>query len=260
VSGEPIVDDVAIARFRLDGAVALRGLLDSSWIDALRDAADELLEDCYDPTARMTSSNREGGTAVLQSSGKWRESETFGRFLFESPIAGASAALMRSDTARLYEDLFQLRPAGSGGTSWHRDMPYWPMTGRQATNVWFTLEPVTPYTGAIHIVAGSHLHGDEEVKRHEEPGPQDHVLAFGCQPGDVIIFHPRALHTGYGSSPDQPRRTFTIRFLGEDVRWRPARSYYHEWMSDTGLREGDRLDHPGFPVMWPSRFARSMRQ
>jgi len=259
VHAEPIVDDAAIARFQIDGAVALRGLLDRSWIEALRGAADELLEGGYDPVARMTSRADDGSSAVLQSSGKWRESDTFHRFLFESPIARASAALMRSNTARLYEDLFQLRAAGSGEPSWHRDMPYWPMTGRQATNVWFTLEPVTPYTGAIHIVAGSHVHSDEEVKAVAQPGPQHHVLAFGCQPGDVIIFHPRALHTGYGASPEQPRRTFTIRFLGDDVRWRPARAYYHDWMSNTGLQEGDRLDHPGFPVMWSASVVRSSR-
>jgi ectoine hydroxylase-related dioxygenase (phytanoyl-CoA dioxygenase family) len=191
---------------------------------------------------------------VRQSSGKWRESETFGRFLFESPIAAASAELMGSSTARLYEDLFQLRPPGLGEPGWHRDAPYWPVSGCQVSNVWFTLEEVTPYTGGIHIVAGSHLDTDEDLKGAAQPDPSRHVLAFGSTPGDVIIFHPRALHSGFGSSPDQPRRTFTVRFLGDDVRWRPTPAYYHEWMAQTGLRAGDRLDHPGFPVMWPAAF------
>ena len=38
-------------------------------------------------------------------------------------------------------------------------------------------------------------------------------------PGDVLFFHPRALHSAIGSAPTHPRRTFSIRFLGDDVRW-----------------------------------------
>ena len=76
------------------------------------------------------------------------------------------------------------------------------------------------------------------------------VLTIEAEPGDAIIFHPRALHTGYGSSPSRPRRTFTVRFMGDDVRWTPKGTYYHAWMRDNGLQEGDEPDHPGFPVIW----------
>jgi ectoine hydroxylase-related dioxygenase (phytanoyl-CoA dioxygenase family) len=251
-----MLSEAAVTTFQTDGAVALRGLLDPTWIEALRHAVPQLLDGSYDPVSRMRARTVEGSN-VLQSSGKWRECETFRRFLFESPIAAASAELTGSATARLYEDLFQVRPPGDSEPRWHRDAPYWPVTGTQVTNVWFTLEEVTPYTGAIHIVAGSHLDTDEELKTATQPGPARQVHAFGCTPGDVIIFHPRALHSGYGASPDRPRRTFTIRFLGDDVRWRPTRAYYHDWMGDTGLQEGDRLEHPGFPLMWPAAFAAS---
>lgn len=250
VNAAPDIDDATIERFHVDGAVALRGLLDQGWIETLAGAVAELLEGSYDPTARMSARGAVRRSSILQSSGRWKESEALRRFLFDSPVASASATLMRSDTARLYEDLFQLRPPGLGEPGWHRDMPYWPVSGRQATNVWFTLEPVTPYTGSIHVVAGTHLDRREDLAGIPEPTPSHEVLAFGCQPGDVVIFHPWALHSGYGSWPDQARRTFTIRFLGDDIRWRPTPAYYHAWMGETGLVEGDTLEHPGFPVMW----------
>jgi ectoine hydroxylase-related dioxygenase (phytanoyl-CoA dioxygenase family) len=250
----PVVDERMAERFETDGAVALRGLLDATWIDALRDSAGELLDGGYDPTARMKTRGSRSQSSIVQSSGKWRESETFRRFLSESPIAAVSAALMRSSTARLYEDLFQVRQP-SQGTAWHRDMPYWPVSGHQATNVWFNLEPVTPYAGGLHVVAGTHTDRREDFSAPDEPSSSHQVLAFGAEPGDVIIFHPWALHSGYGAMPDQPRRTFTIRFLGDDIRWRPTPSYYHGWMADTGLREGDALDHPGFPLLRPPAMA-----
>ena len=76
------------------------------------------------------------------------------------------------------------------------------------------------------------------------------VLTIEAEPGDAIIFHPRALHTAYGASPSHPRRTFTIRFMGDDVRWTPKGTYYHAWMRDNGLQEGDEPDHPRFPIIW----------
>jgi hypothetical protein len=113
-----------VSTFPTDGAVALRGLLEPSWIQVLRGAADELLDGGYDPQARMTAGARV--SQVLQSSGKWAESDVFRRFLQESPIADVSAQLMGSRTARLFDDPFQMRPPGGGEPGWHRARP----TGR----------------------------------------------------------------------------------------------------------------------------------
>jgi ectoine hydroxylase-related dioxygenase (phytanoyl-CoA dioxygenase family) len=118
-------------------------------------------------------------------------------------------------------------------------------------DVWLCLEPVTAQTGAIRVVRGSQLDDDETARVGKVPEiDSDRVAIVETQPGDVVAFHPRALHTGYGSSPDRPRRTFTIRFMGDDVRWRPRREYFHEWMRDCGLAKGAPPDHAGFPVVW----------
>jgi hypothetical protein len=55
-----VLSHAAVTAFGVDGAVALRGLLDSSWIEALRGAVPELLDGSYDPIARMTSRKAEG--------------------------------------------------------------------------------------------------------------------------------------------------------------------------------------------------------
>jgi ectoine hydroxylase-related dioxygenase (phytanoyl-CoA dioxygenase family) len=75
------------------------------------------------------------------------------------------------------------------------------------------------------------------------------VFGFATEPGDAVVFHPRALHAALGAAPDRPRRTFTIRLAGDDIRWRPRSSYYHPWMSELGLERGEPLDHPWFPVL-----------
>lgn len=251
-----MIDGAAIDAFAVDGCVAVRGLLGSNWIESLRDAMPAILERSYDPLARTQVRQPSAAKPhVVQSDGMWRDCEPFRRFLFESPIGGVAGATLDSASVRVYEDLMLYREAGveNGAPGWHRDAPYWPVVGRQLVNVWFSLEGVTAETGAIRVVAGSHLDADDEalatLALDTEPDPA-RVRTFEAEAGDVVLFHPRALHSGYGSAPERPRRTFTIRFMGDDVRWRSRKAYFHAWMRECGLQDGDPLDHPGFPLVW----------
>jgi ectoine hydroxylase-related dioxygenase (phytanoyl-CoA dioxygenase family) len=137
---------------------------------------------------------------------------------------------------------------------WHRDSPLWPLRGDQLTSVWFSLEPVDAETGAMRFVPGSHLDGDAAVTAMPTgdlgpDGDESRVLVVPTEPGDAVIFHPRIRHTAYGSASDRPRRSFTIRFMGDDVRWRPRRQMFHPWTYDCGLADGDVPDHPWFPLV-----------
>jgi ectoine hydroxylase-related dioxygenase (phytanoyl-CoA dioxygenase family) len=245
-----VVDESVRAAFESDGAVAVRGLLDAEWIQSLRVAMPEILERAYDPAERMTGT---GGKRVRQCDGIWRDCHAFARFLFNSPVGELASELMRSSTARLYEELLLYKePGADGSAGWHRDSPLWPLAGNQLSSVWFTLESVTSDTGAMRFVAGSHV--DTEVDPASvgitpAEAEQKRVITIEAEPGDVVVFHPRVIHTAYGSAPDRPRRTFTLRFMGDDIRWRPRRSFFHPWMSDCGLQKGDVVDHPWFPVV-----------
>jgi ectoine hydroxylase-related dioxygenase (phytanoyl-CoA dioxygenase family) len=247
-----MIDRSLLERFETDGAVAVRGLLGDELIQSLRDAMPEILEKTYDPSERMTG---DASNKVRSRDGIWRDCEPFARFLFHSPVGEAAATFMRSSAARLYEDLLLYKEAGANGEAgWHRDAPHWPLSGGQMSSVWFALEPVTLDTGAMRFVAGSHLDNDELVSAgsigvSESEFGRRRIVTFEARPGDVVVFHPRALHTAYGSAPDRPRRTFTLRFMGDDVKWRPRRSMFHAWMRECGLQKGDPLDHPWFPVV-----------
>lgn len=246
-----MVDSSLIEVFETDGAVGVRGVIDMEWIESLRAAMPEMLRRTYDPAERMGGA----GGRVIQSDGMWRDCEAFRRFLFDSPIGEIAASMMRSSTARLYEDLLLYKEAGAeGSSSWHRDATYWPLRGDQLSSVWFALEPVTVDTGAMRFVAGSHLDPDEvataPVPEVDADPDRYRVVVIEAEPGDAVVFHPRILHTAYGSAPDRSRRTFTVRFMGDDIRWRPRGAYFHAWMSECGFERGDELDHPGFPVVW----------
>jgi hypothetical protein len=58
------------------------------------------------------------------------------------------------------------------------------------------------------------------------------------------------VHSAYGSAPAHPRRTFSVRFLGDDVRWLPKKSVFHDWLKQIPLSEGDCIDGERFPLLW----------
>jgi ectoine hydroxylase-related dioxygenase (phytanoyl-CoA dioxygenase family) len=246
------LDPESIETFEAEGAVAIRGLIDGPWVESLRSCVPEILGRTYDSAERIEVLP---DTKVQSCDGMWREYEPFARFLFRSPVGAVAATFMRSQEARLYEDLLLYKAAGEpAGTSWHRDAPHWPLSGRQMCSIWLSLDSVRGDTGCMRFVAGSHLDGEDmidprsiDLKEQDLEGRR--VLSIETDPGDVIIFHPRAAHMVHSPVLDRPRRTFTLRFLGDDVRWRPRRAVYHQWMGDCGLQKDDRIDHPWFPVL-----------
>jgi hypothetical protein len=74
------------------------------------------------------------------------------------------------------------------------------------------------------------------------------VVSYDTQPGDVMFFHPRLLQAGIGSARNYPRRTFSIRFLGDDIRWRTKKSVPFDWAAKIPLADCDRIAGDRFPV------------
>lgn len=261
-----------------DGAVCVRELLDRRWLRELTLIFDALkaqgtdLSSYYGDAESGKPGAGQGQTVVRDDC--WRLSPAFLRFLYESALPAAAAALLQSKCIRLYEDLLIYKSSGAEQpTPWHQDEPQWPVSGRQMVSGWFCLDPVTTHTGALRFALGTHRGpmyrptvpperaADLEADAHHfEGGPLPNfaadparfvVSSFDAHPGDVIFFHPRVLHAALGSDLTHPRRTFSVRFLGDDVRWLPKRSVFHEWLKNISLREGDVISGERFPLLWP---------
>ena len=269
-----LITEQEIATFRAQGAVLLKRLVSEDWLALMRQVAAEELAHGPDPAdANYYDDGEEAGSAAVIDD-IFMTNPKMWRFLTESPLAQVAAAAMGSPMARIYEDLLLYRaPVKSSPTPWHQDEPQWPVSGSHLSSIWFTLEPTTPSTGGLQFVAGSHpgplyipympagRQDDLQTDMHYYTGgklpdieadPQRFpVHAFSTEPGDAILFHPRAVHAAWGNHPTRPRHSFTIRFLGQDVRWLPKASVYHDWLKAIDLPEGAPVEHERFPQLWP---------
>ncbi len=268
------ITDAQVAEFQENGAVKVPGMLNANWLAALNSIVEEMKEKATDFSGIYEGTMGNGKRTTVVKDDVWQDSPVMFDFLNRSPLAQVLANAMRSQTARIYEDLMIYKESTETmNTPWHQDEPQWPVTGKQISSAWLSLDETTPETGALRIVAGSHkgplyipyvpdalrpqleedMHfftGGRLPKIDDQSGHK--IISFSTLPGDVILFHPRALHAAYGTSSARPRRTFSIRMLGDDVRWQPKASVVYDWLRNTPLRQGDPVTGERFPLFWPA--------
>jgi ectoine hydroxylase-related dioxygenase (phytanoyl-CoA dioxygenase family) len=154
-------------------------------------------------------------------------------------------------------------------TAFHQDIAYFHAEGSQICTTWLPLDPVTSETGALKFIRGSHLwkakyrpnffitelampdtDGEQVPDFHKETRGRE-IISFNTEPGDMTVHHARTIHGADGNaSAETRRRAVSVRYCGDDARYRmrrgvPQKPHHGE------MRDGDELDHPDCPVVWP---------
>ena len=256
--------------FQRDGAVVLRQFLTPDEVALLRSGIDANLAE-PSPRAKVASRPDDPGR-VFEDFFNGQSIPQLGQFIHETPLAQASARLMRSPTVRLYHDHVLVKEPGTRQrTPWHQDQPYYNIEGQQNISMWIPVDPVTR-KATLEFVAGSHKGPwlmprtfmdnqaqwfpegtladlpDIEADRDRFP-----IIGWEIEPGDVVCFHMLTLHAAGGVEGANRRRVFSVRFMGEDTRHAPRRwvtSPEFPGLAET-LPEGAVMDHPLFPQLVP---------
>jgi ectoine hydroxylase-related dioxygenase (phytanoyl-CoA dioxygenase family) len=264
-----MIDEASVAAYQRDGAVCLRQLLRPHEVEWLRAGIDANLAS-PSPRAKVASREDDPGRFV-EDFCCWQENEHYRRVIFESRIAAAGAALMRSSAVRLYHDhMLTKTPGTRTKTPWHQDQPYYNVEGRQNVSLWIPADSVSRES-TLEFLAGSHqgpwlmprsfrdAHAkwfpegslgeipDIEARREAFP-----VIGWALEPGDVVCFHMLTLHAAAGVEPGRSRRVFSVRLLGDDMVHAPrtwTTSPQFPGLTDE-LPAGVPMDHPLFPVLW----------
>jgi len=225
--------------FREDGVVCIPGALSPADL-ALLEAAFAWKLDHPGPWG--SSFYTETGAQFFQANGDSSAEPAFRAFLEATPIADIAAGLFGSAPVWYLEEQLFLK-AGDGSatgarrTPWHQDTSYEPMAGEHSAVFWIALDPV-PRDHALEVVRGSHrgplynatmFDPEDDTRPFIEDSPLPRlpdiegdrknwdIAGWAIAPGDVLAFHPAALHGGGATGPDTRRRSMTLRFVGEDA-------------------------------------------
>jgi ectoine hydroxylase-related dioxygenase (phytanoyl-CoA dioxygenase family) len=195
----------------------------------------------------------------------WRSHEGLRRHIFNPRLAALAARLSRTERLRLWHDQAIIKQPGGRPTTWHQDLPAWPMIEAGAFTVWIALVDATVTSGALQYIPGSHRWGrlahntmprevietpqglrwlvPDEQRERLTPVPME------LRAGSVTFHHSLILH---GTSPNETggaRYGFIVNYLPDGVRYsgRP-----HPVIEEGQLATFDLIAGPQFPVLWPA--------
>ena len=271
----PGVADADIETYARDGFACLRGVCGPEWIERMRGAV-ERIKHAPGPLRQRLRPDDPG--EFFSEKFMWTFDADFRAYVFESPVASAVAALLRSQKLNIFFDQILVKEPGTDAPSpWHQDLNFWPFEGSQVASLWMPLDDVELESGTLELVRGSHLWHDQPMERALVFGKTDHqpaaaddrpgdegavpqpdidadrgaydIVTFELAPGDAIVFSALTLHSAPGNRSARRRRAISTRWTGDDVRYR-RRPIMAELIRDPGLEPGDALDCELFPVVW----------
>ena len=158
-----LVSDDDIARFKEDGAICVRNVLDRKWCERMNGAVERLL---LNPGKRAREATKAGDPGRFHMNVfMWRWDPDFRDCALNSPLPELAATLMGQDKVSLfYDQAFIKEPGTREVTQWHQDLPYWPALGGDIVSLWVALTPVTSPAVASNTWLGP-TDGENSIRR-----------------------------------------------------------------------------------------------
>jgi ectoine hydroxylase-related dioxygenase (phytanoyl-CoA dioxygenase family) len=254
--------------FQRDGVVVLRNLVSS---DALIKLADGVDINMSSPGPWANEYTPAGSTGrFFDDYVNWQRIQQFAEVGTTGPVPKVALQLMDTRQARFFHDHVLVKEADTSEiTPWHHDDPYYGIDGIDNVSIWIPLDPIADGI-ALSFIIGSHRWNKRFIPRRFADQSEyvksardfvhlpsadelkaEPTITCPVQPGDAVAFHFRTLHCAPGTAGHnvKRRRAVSFRYVGDDARFatRPWRT--SPPLEAHGLRPGDILDDPRFPVV-----------
>ena len=153
----PITRD-DVARFKEDGAICIRNVLDREWCERMNAAVERLL---LNPGKRAREATKAGDPGRFHMNVfMWRWDPDFREFALHSPLPELGAHLLGADRVSLfYDQAFIKEPGTRRRPIGIRICRSGRRLGNDIISLWVALTPVTVEGSGVEYVAGSHKWG-----------------------------------------------------------------------------------------------------
>jgi ectoine hydroxylase-related dioxygenase (phytanoyl-CoA dioxygenase family) len=268
----PVISAADVDLYRAQGFVTLRGVVDRSTLSRIEKGVEKNLGNpsmwSNDYTTQANPEAPQG--RFFDDYVNWQSIPEFAETALTGVLPQIAGQLMDTQTPRFFhEHVLVKEPGTATPTPWHHDDPYYGVDGMDNVSLWVPLDSV-PENICLRVIAGSHrlprrfipnrfvddspyvdgADGFETFPSVSELESLGDVIACPAEPGDVVAFHYRTLHSAPGTATHpHRRRVVSYRYVGDDVRWvtRPWKT--SPPFEPDGLVDGDVLDEKRFPVI-----------
>jgi phytanoyl-CoA hydroxylase len=256
-----LLDLEAIGRYRRDGYLVVRQVLDPAHVEECLAALAALAAD-----TELLPGQRDGRGAFIAlepgvdpaAAARADLIRKFGDFTDTSPALLRAAmgarlhaildALMGQGRVLLQEMALVKPPKVSGDKPWHQDAAYFRGNDPNLMfGVWIALDPATQQNGCMEVIPGSHLRGPAPHVPAEDINlctvrPDllrlDERMALPMDPGDVLIFHSLIHHFTAANRSDQRRRALQFHYHQIGMEWTSLEAHRVLFHDDAGAYAG----------------------
>ena len=251
--------------YKQNGALVVRDIF-KPWINVLREGFEKVLKN-PGPHARENINQNENGR-FFEDYCNWHRIPEFLRFVKESPAAQIVAEATNSKSIQVFHDhIFVKDPDTNKPTPWHQDMPYYCVDGEDTGSYWIPLDEVSK-ENTLKIILGSHKwsklvqptkwSNDKPWYKNETDfmdmpdieSIKNEIMVPDLKLGDAILFNFKTVHGAPGNNTKNQRRAFSMRFIGDDVRYINREGETSPPFAGINLKVGDTLRTDWFPVVW----------
>ena len=251
--------------YKQNGALVVRDIF-KPWINVLREGFEKVLKN-PGPHARENINKNENGR-FFEDYCNWHRIPEFLRFVKESPAAQIVAEATNSKSIQVFHDhIFVKDPDTNKPTPWHQDMPYYCVDGEDTGSYWIPLDEVSK-ENTLKIILGSHKwsklvqptkwSNDKSWYKNETDfmdmpdveSIENEIMVPDLKLGDAILFNFKTVHGAPGNNTKNQRRAFSMRFIGDDVRYINREGETSPPFAGINLKVGDTLRTDWFPVVW----------
>ena len=256
-----------IKKYEQDGVIIIRDIF-KPWINTLREGFEKVLKK-PSPHARENINKGEEGR-FFEDYCNWQRIPEFIDFIKKSPAAQIVSEATKSKSVQVFHDhIFVKEPGTTKQTPWHQDMPYYCIDGNDTGSYWIPLDEVTK-ENSLKLILGSHK-WDKLVRptkwSNDKPWYKDKtdfmdmpdinsidnkILTTDLKLGDAVLFNFKIVHGASGNNSKNRRRAFSMRFIGDDVRFLDRGGETSPPFNGINLKVGDILRKDWFPVIWKS--------
>ena len=251
--------------YQNQGAVVIKNVF-RPWVNVLRMGFEKVLKK-PGPHARENVKKDEKGR-FFEDYCNWQRISEFKKCIEESPAAQIVAEATGSKTIQVFhEHIFIKDPGTFKKTPWHQDMPYYCLEGNDTGSFWIPLDPITK-ENTLQILLGSHKlpklvrptkwsnnkswykNDDQFMETSDVRIMKKNILRPEMNLGDAILFNFKVLHSSSGNSDNKSRRAFSMRFIGDDVKYIDRGGETSPPFKGIDLKTGVKMRKDWFPVIW----------
>jgi len=249
------------------GVIIIKDLF-KEWIEPLRIGFQKVLDKPSKHGRENVEDKNKG--RFFEDYCNWERIDEFRDCIFNSPGAQIVAEVTSSKLIKIFHDHIFIKEAETHKeTPWHQDMPYYCVDGNDTGSFWIPLDKVDKENN-LKLILKSHkwpklvrpTKWSNNQSWYEDDSSfmdlpkiidfKKDILIPDLNLGDAVLFNFKIVHGSTGNKTSKSRRAFSMRFIGEDVRYIDRGGPTSPPFEGINLKSGDMMREDWFPRVFNS--------